>query len=315
MKDGLIKKGLHSLRNTRVVNSSLRFLEWMKHGERRLFDYEYGNRVIREALQGGRPQAIGKLGHGELNACRKYLACKNRSDVEARTTKQRQIMYFNAGLFPPDYTTFVRYARLLLEEVLPEITIICPWYNFGEARIIKRYCPHAIRINDLSLQASYRSPEPWTSMLEGKKVLVALPFERTVRLQYTRRELLWPANPSILPEFHLDTLKVPLHAHLVEPVHRDWFEALEAMKLEMARRDFDVALIGAGAYSLPLAVHARRLGRQGVHLGGATQVLFGIKGRRWESTADARCFNEHWIRPLQEETPAGVEKVEGGCYW
>lgn len=315
MKEGLLKRGLLKLLNTRAANGSLHFLEWLQYAEGRLHDHEHGNRVIREALASGKPQAIGKLGTSELFAFHKYLAHRHRPDAEARTAKQRQIMYIHAGLFPPDYDIFERYARLLLEEVLPEMTVICPWYNLGEARIIKRYCPNAVRVSSSSLQACYRSAVHWTSVLAGKKVLVALPFERTVRQQYARRELLWPCNHAILPEFQLDTLKVSPHPNMVKPVHRDWFAALDAMRLEMDRRDFDVLLVGAGAYSLPLAVHVRRLGKQGVHLGGATQFLFGIKGRRWEGTAEARFYNEYWSRPLPEETPAGVEVVEGGCYW
>jgi hypothetical protein len=76
-----------------------------------------------------------------------------------------------------------------------------------------------------------------------------------------------------------------------------------------------VLLVGAGAYSLPLVVHAKRLGRQGFHLGGAAQVLFGIKGRHWEGQPESGFYDEHWSCPIPEETPAGVEAVGGGCYW
>ena len=41
----------------------------------------------------------------------------------------------------------------------------------------------------------------------------------------------------------------------------------------IAEIDFEVALIGCGAYGLPLAAHVKRLGKKAVHLGGATQNL------------------------------------------
>ena len=75
---------------------------------------------------------------------------------------------------------------------------------------------------------------------------------------------------------------------------------------------------GAGAYGLPLASFAKQLGRQAIHLGGVTQILFGIKGRRWEreyADSTARLFNEHWVRPLPAETPAHKDRIEKGCYW
>jgi hypothetical protein len=315
MREGALKRVLLALLNSDVGNRSRRFFEWLQYTDPRLNGHEHGNRVIREALASGNPQAMGKLGTSELFAFHKYLANRGRTDAVDRTTKQRQIMYIHAGLFPADYDTFERYAQLLLENVLPEMTVICPWYNLGEARIIKRYCRNAVRVSSSSLQACYRSQVPWTSVLAGRKVLVALPFERTVRQQYERRKLLWPSHPDILPDFELDTLRVPPHPNMVRPAYRNWVEALDAMRLEMDRRHFDVLLVGAGAYSLPLVVHAKCLGRQGVHLGGATQFLFGIMGRRWEGTTEGGFYNEHWSRPLPEETPANVAEVEGGCYW
>ena len=61
-----------------------------------------------------------------------------------------------------------------------------------------------------------------------------------------------------------------------------WFDALESMRAQIADKDFDVALIGAGAYGLPLAAFVKDLGRKTLHLGGVTQILFGIIGSRWE---------------------------------
>lgn len=47
-----------------------------------------------------------------------------------------------------------------------------------------------------------------------------------------------------------------------------------------------------------------------------TQILFGIKGRRWvESKVDRIPFNDSWIYPKKEETPKNASAVEVGCYW
>lgn len=42
--------------------------------------------------------------------------------------------------------------------------------------------------------------------------------------------------------------------------------------------NFDTAIIGCGAYGMPLAAQIKNAGRQAIHLGGAVQLLFGIKG-------------------------------------
>jgi hypothetical protein len=86
---------------------------------------------------------------------------------------------------------------------------------------------------------------------------------------------------------------------------------------EITKADFDVAIIGAGAYGMPLANFVKMtMGKLAIHMGGATQILFGIKGKRWNDVPKIKSmFNEHWINPSVAERPAGAEKVEGGSYW
>jgi hypothetical protein len=103
---------------------------------------------------------------------------------------------------------------------------------------------------------------------------------------------------------------------MIPPRHRDWFETLGELKNDMGSEPFDIAIIGAGAYSLPLAVHAKEMGRKAIHLGGATQLFFGIRGRRWDDQVEfQRLFNESWCRPAAADTPPGRHSVEDGCYW
>ena len=65
-----------------------------------------------------------------------------------------------------------------------------------------------------------------------------------------------------------------------------WFDALEWMEQEVDKREFDIAIIGCGAYGFNLAAHIKRKGKKAIHLGGATQLLFGITGKRWEENED-----------------------------
>ena len=51
-------------------------------------------------------------------------------------------------------------------------------------------------------------------------------------------------------------------------------------------------------------------------LGGATQILFGIRGRRWDDhRIISKLYNEHWTRPKPTETPRHFDRVENGAYW
>ena len=58
------------------------------------------------------------------------------------------------------------------------------------------------------------------------------------------------------------------------------------------------------------------MGKKAIHMGGSLQLLFGIKGKRWEDMVGyAGMMNEHWVKPLPEETPPNRTKVEDGPYW
>ena len=63
------------------------------------------------------------------------------------------------------------------------------------------------------------------------------------------------------------------------------------------------------------------LGKKAVHLGGSLQLLFGIKGKRWEDPNYNKNYNyselmnEYWIRPDERFKPQNAAQVEGGCYW
>ena len=111
-------------------------------------------------------------------------------------------------------------------------------------------------------------------------------------------------------------MRLPFSDGLVKSQFGDWFEALDVLSADLRSRQFDVLLVGGGAFSLPLVVAAKQMGKIGIHLGGSTQILFGIRGARWDDhPATSKFFNEHWVRPSPEETPPNHKQVEAGSYW
>ena len=80
--------------------------------------------------------------------------------------------------------------------------------------------------------------------------------------------------------------------------------------------DFDVGIFGTGYTGLLFAAECKRQGKSGIHMGGSTQMLFGVLGNRWkENRSFDQFINEHWTTPTEEETPRGVNTVENACYW
>lgn len=120
-----------------------------------------------------------------------------------------------------------------------------------------------------------------------------------------------------MPECELIVYKaIQTAAGETDERYEDWFAALKAMTDEISRIDFDVALLACGAYGLPLAANIKRMGKKAVQIGGGLQIMFGIKGKRWDENPDVRAmYNDAWVYPSEEETPKGADMVEGGCYW
>ena len=147
-------------------------------------------------------------------------------------------------------------------------------------------------------------------------MLVIHPFSKSIESQYKRRKQIW-ANENILPEFKLITYKaIQTIAGNNTENYSDWFEALDIMKKDISKIDFDIAIIGCGAYGFPLAAECKRIGKKAIHLGGQVQMMFGISGKRWEEIPYYQQFiNEYWVHPMEEEIPNNFKKVEGGCYW
>ena len=280
---------------------------------------------IRKMLTGNEPCMICRFGSYELRATLNYLDVTRKGSSFSKTLKyikgeigpywwDDEIAFFmrnNAGFFPANAEFLSRFANIVLKDI-QNIDILGSWL-IDEARL-ENFLPKIKRVPLLDLEPFYHS-NPWSEGLEGKRVLVVHPFEKTITKQYEKRRLLFD-NPRTLPNFELMTLKAVQSNAGSKSGFSSWFDALEHMSKKVSVLDFDVAIIGAGAYGLHLASYVKGMGKKAVHMGGATQLLFGIKGKRWDDAPFYReLYNDNWTRPLPEETPANYEIVEGGCYW
>jgi hypothetical protein len=224
----------------------------------------------------------------------------------------RKAMFINAGFFPTTDFMLSRFGDKMLESIKQSIDVLGSWVP-GEERL-SEYLTTA-KITQLRNIEPYYHSNPWSAALKGKKVLVIHPFDRSISSQYLRRNLLF-ANPDVLPDFDLQTFRPTQSIAGTNTGFTNWFDALDWMCKRISLLSFDVAIIGAGAYGLPLAAFIKKLGKKAIHLGGATQVFFGIYGARWEIHPVIKTFiNEYWVRPLPEERPPNANLVESGCYW
>ena len=287
-----------------------------------LISGEDANNLILNVLEKNEPAMIARFGYGELRAvvmyahilhkrfhALPYIFGEGYEGWWAESVKNGMPIY--NGFFPTTIENLNRFGAMMMED-MQALDILASWVK--REKYFEIELKHCKKIPLIDLDP-YFHEKPWTRFLKGKKVLVVHPFEKSIQQQYARREKLFQ-NPDILPEFHLKTIPAVQTVAGNRAGYESWFDALEWMKHQIRQTDFDVAILGCGAYGFPLAAFVKSLGKKAIHLGGATQVLFGIKGSRWAERPEyAAMFNDYWVSPLEEEKPKNAEKVEGGCYW
>lgn len=286
---------------------------------------EYASKLICNALVSDQPTMIARLGATELACMVNYLGVKypnKHKNIRKYTSNQAPSWWWNrsiidqmqnwSGFFPANIEKIEQFCELMISD-LSKVDILGSWLKEENFFAQELQGTKKVVLEDLE---PFFSIYPWTWALEGRKVLVVHPFAATIQSQYRRRTALFDNN--LLPEFELDVIPAIQSIAGQKTPFQDWFAALDSMKEEIERREFDVCILGCGAYGFPLAAHVKNLGKKAIHLGGVTQLLFGIKGARWENFIVypyANLFNEAWVRPSVNETPQKSSLVEGACYW
>lgn len=282
-------------------------------------------REIMEALNSDRPFMVARFGSTEMNAIANYIGVRDNphsvwryliGDITEWWWQMTSInqLQSNSGFFPITESNVVRFCELMIKDAR-QIDILGSWLPLestisGDLQRAKKFWLGNIE----PYYTDSFNKMNWTYALKGKRVLVVHPFTETIKKQYAIKDKLF-LNPDFLPEFELLTVKA-IQSLGGNCSFSSWFDALDWMKGEMDRLDYDICILGCGAYGLPLAAHAKRTGHKAIHLGGATQLLFGIRGRRWDNQEKFKTlFNKYWVRPDTNETPPTANAVEGGCYW
>lgn len=279
---------------------------------KRIKGYDDANQIIYNGLISGRPFLAARYGDAELRALVYTLEC----DFGLRSSFPDYIktaMHRNAGFYPAADAYLLDFGHLLWKSS-KKVDVFGVWYNLLEDYVIHHCNPNASLVELEGLEP-YRSKNPWSRALKGKKVLVVHPFEESIRHQFSVKDKLFK-DPNVLPDFELVTYKAIQTNAGGSCEYKTWFDALDKMYKDIKELDFDVAIVGCGAYGLPLAAKIKGLGKQVIHLAGATQILFGIRGTRWDVRPEMQeYFNKYWIRPSDSERPKDAQSVEGSCYW
>lgn len=271
-----------------------------------------GNNFISHHLKHNKLFAAGKIGVTELKILYSYFY--NNKKPEHHSFQEG---YVQSGIFPLTEETYHYFCEVYIESLkcLDLAPQWCQCLLAFENQLYKEINPKCYNTNLVDLEPYYFD-KPWTSHLKDKKVLVVSPFAKTIEMQHKNLSKIW--NNKIVNNFEIDTIGFPFSRGLcnTDSEFKSYKDGLEKTKEKIHKKNFDFCILGVGAYSLPLCSFIKSLGKSSLHLGGATQVLFGIKGRRWEEIERVRkFFNEHWVSPSTDEIPEKYKLMEGGCYW
>jgi len=278
---------------------------------------------IRAGILSGKPFMAGKVGTGDNETMLRYIDIHDKEATAVKWLKlfagrRRPFWWDNsiragigvcAGVFPPTVEGIEEFCRIY-ETYLPEMDGFASCAD-GETRVHDRYCPNATPIAWESL-FPLRDGYSWFGALKGKRVLVVHPYEKSIRSQYekaVRCELHKGQGP--MPEFELMTYKPVISIGGKSSEYACWNDALKHMIDDVSKIDFDIALVGCGVYGVPLSIHVKRMGKVAIHTGGSTQLIFGIKGRRFDHW---NCYNENWIHVNAEDVPENMSMIEGGSF-
>jgi len=292
-------------------------------------DQATGATWLCDQLKEKTPFLAGKIGTSELDVLLFYISMRIPTSIASYPALLRKNITVNAGVFPATDKSLDEWAHHMLTAVLPALDCVAEWnpaQPLQESLLIQRVCPAETKRCVLrSLEPYYEGEEAnrW-SMYLPSRVAVVSPFAPSIAKQWTRRDdvwkhrVLWNPTTDILPvRCGYNPILTDADAANAWPSSiGTWQEAVAAMVEGVVATGATVVLLGCGALSLPIGAELKRRGVAAIHMGGGTQILFGIKGRRWTThSVISTFFNDAWTSPTAEEIPTRCTAVEGGCYW
>jgi hypothetical protein len=273
-----------------------------------------------ELFKGNKPFLIGRNGTIELQVIVKYL-----SDIPI-TDSERTKLELNAGVFPDD--SFKDYYISYIETLKNVDVMAEGWYEplkVAEKEILDTLNPRRYTVMLRNLEPYYVKPElRWTQHLAGKRVAIINAFAETCETQTYMSKAIWPEfTESLLPS---KTTWIPIrtfysprlaNGNASWPSHiPSWKEAVHYVVEKTVGERCEVAIIGCGGIGMIVGSELKKRGLQCIVMGGATQILFGIKGKRWKAhDVISRFFNDAWVYPPDSCKPKNSKLVENGCYW
>lgn len=282
------------------------------------------NHCLKALVNSNEKFLLGRLGATESCLLRAYYTRMGLGSRRLAFQCQR-----NAGLAPASELSDI--AQLYLD-ALPDFHFLAEWACPGQS-ILKKHLNNNNKLaflyplealNPLSLNLVYKIParDLWLHSLVGKKILVVHPFSQSFHESKTRD--LGQYEEQLLPRLNYTCVEPPVTFGAYGEIFsfaRNLEQLCHNVYQISQKQSFDVALIAAGGYGLPLSafIYKQGIASKVFHIGGALQLYFGVIGTRWLTRPYSDMYLDYpglkdWSRVVDKSCLKLAAVVEGGCY-
>ena len=267
------------------------------------------NVEIIESILNKNPKSFGKIGSVESSYINHYL---EGYDFEFISKKYDDLLYTSAGIYIEDETDFQNWSEMYINAI-KNTNFLLQWSNADKKLLSKIKRKDNISKSFIGLEPFTLGKNGWHYFLKDKKVLCISPFSKSIQANIKNYSFIW--NNAHIGKVYTIQASYPEILEGKNPTN--WQIKLDKVIDQINKVDFDVATIGYGGFSLIIGDYIRNLGKTSIHLGGSNQILYGIKGKRWDKNFEAYSWygGNYWIRPSKNEIPKFNKMLEGGAYW
>ena len=292
-------------------------------------DLKDSNDYIIKLLEGDKPFSITRLGFGpETYMLYTYIFSKDQDQYVKSINLDMNELYKNCGIYDKNNNikAFINFWNYTYRSIKSCNALASMNYDAKIMHVEKTFASmHSLpQIHSRVLEPFYiceANMSPWTLKLKGKRVLIINPFVESFKKQLVNNFRIF--KDETMKIFMDDQEFIFYKSYQTQAhnyVHDNWEQTLEHMKNDIKKLQFDIALLGCGAYGIPLCDFIKNdMNKSAIYIGGGLQLLFGVIGYRWKIRDDwKQRIKENdikFISPNDDETIVGHKTIENGCYW
>jgi hypothetical protein len=279
--------------------------------------------------------SAGKIGTSEFNTIRWFLQHRKEAKIPYPEWILRE-MTQNAGFWNGANISIhdaLDDWSLKTLEAISELDVVAAWNPAApskELEVLNHFSPKSKKVVLRALEPYYTPQNQYTQEMTQGKIAVIGPFAKTIKAQWAKISQIFPSTQDTGKMWLLTQELVTINAQYgpymtSKDISKSWSPeirnkgpnaALDYLESEIVKSKAKYAFVGIGSLSLILISRLKKQGIIAIHTGGGTQIMFGVKGKRWSNhNVISKFFNPSWANLLPEEIPSGASDVEGGCYW